>query len=257
MAKTATAGDEPSKTLHLLSWNIDGLDKKYTVERALAVCDLIESEKPEVVYLQEIVPSTWDAITERLGGSYSFYRDEVSFHYYHILMVRKGSDVVIQGDIQILKFPKSSQGRHLLFLPVEFHGMSVQLMTSHLESMNHYTTERKNQLRTVLDLMQELQSMSKSCIFGGDLNLMDKEVTQVKLPEGVVDVWEGCGSEGKWKYTWDSLEPRFRLDRIYFLPSEPLRLRPTHFRLVGSVLQKYGVPHSDHLGMWAEFTVSL
>ena len=217
---------------------------------------MIESEKPEVVYLQEIVASTWNTITKRLGDSYSYYRDEVSIHYYHILMVRNESGVVIQGGLQVLKFPDSTQGRHLLFLPVEFHGLSIQLMTSHLESMNHYTAERKSQLQTVLDLMQELQSTSKSCIFAGDLNLMDKEVTQVKLPEGIVDVWEACGSQRKWKYTWDSLEPRFRLDRIYFLPNDPPKLQPTYFRLVGSELLKFGVLPSDHLGMWAEFTVS-
>lgn len=248
--------DRLPNTLHLLSWNIDGLDKKYTVDRALAVCDVIESEKPEVVYLQEIVTSTWIAITERLGDSYTFYRDEVSIHYFHILMVRNGSSVVVQGDLQILKFPKSAQGRHLLFLPVEFHGVPIQLMTSHLESLNHCTAERQNQLQTVFDLMQELCSASKSCIFGGDLNLIDKEVTRVKLPEGVVDVWEACGSQVKWKYTWDSAEPRFRLDRIYFLPNDPLKLKPTQFGLIGSELLKCGVLPSDHLGMWAEFTVS-
>lgn len=247
--------DSSSKTLSLLSWNIDGLDVKYPIERALSVCNLIESRKPDVVFLQEIVPLTWEAITRRLKSSYSFYCEEVPSHYCHILLVRKASNVVPQGDLQVVKFSESKQGRFLLQLLVKFHGVDVYLLTSHLESLNQNTVERKKQLKLCFELMGELQSESGACIFAGDLNLMDREVTQVGLPENFVDVWEACGSDFKQKFTWDSSEPRFRLDRIYFC-SENSKLQPSRFALVGNeLLPKYKMYPSDHLGMWAEFVL--
>lgn len=251
-----TGGDPSSTTLCLLSWNIDGLDRKHTVERAQAVCQLIESHKPDVVYLQEIVSQTWDAITERLKSSYLFYRDEVSFHYYHILMVRKGSAVSVEGDLEVMRFPQSRQGRHLLQLPVKFCEIDIQLMTSHLESLNHNAAERKNQLRMTFALMGELLLESKLGIFAGDTNLMDKEVTIVGIPENIVDVWEACGSDIKQKFTWDSSEPRFRLDRAYFSATPDSKLQARKFVLVGDdLLAQYGVYPSDHLGMWVEFSL--
>lgn len=47
------------------------------------------------------------------------------------------------------------------------------LMTSHLESCSNHTTERKNQLRRALD---EMVKSEKTVLFGGDLNLRDREV---------------------------------------------------------------------------------
>lgn len=243
------------KTLRLLSWNIDGLDKKYTVERAQSVCSLIEFKRPDVVYLQEIVPQTWETITKQLKSSYSFYSHESLSHYYHILLVRKTPEIVPQGEIQVLNFPESKQGRFLLQLPVKFHGIDIHLLTSHLESLNHNTVERKKQLKTCFTLMDELQSKSIACIFAGDLNLNDRELTQVGLPENFVDVWEACGSDFEQKFTWDSLEPRLRLDRMYFCPKNS-KLQPSVFGLVGDeLLSQYGVHPSDHLGMCAEFVL--
>ncbi len=242
-------------TLCVLSWNIDGLDRKYTIERALAVCGVIDIRKPEVVYLQEIVPSTWQALTDRLGSTYLFYRDEVAFHYYHVLMVRKESTVTPTGDLEVLKFPNSQQGRHLLQLPVTFQGMEILLLTSHLESMNHHAAERRNQLKTAFSIMREAQEQQKLSIFAGDLNLLDKEV--FSLPDNIVDVWEACGAQYKDKCTWESSDPRLRLDRAYFsTPADACTLRPTKFRLVGSsTVRGLGAYPSDHLGMWMEFSL--
>ncbi len=243
-------------TLCLLSWNIDGLDKNFTTERALAVATVIEQRKPELVYLQEIVNTTWEALTDRLGSRYLFYRDdEVSFHYYHILMIRKDSTVTPKGELEILKYSKSQQGRHLLQVPVTFQGLDIHLLTSHLESMNHYAVERKSQLKTTFSIMREMQDQGKFSVFAGDLNLLEKEVNS--LPDNIVDAWEACGSEYEEKCTWDSTDPRFRLDRVYFSsPMENPRLTPTKFRLVGTkTLKDIRVHPSDHLGMWVEFTL--
>lgn len=156
-------------------------------------------------------------------------------------------------------------GRQLVQLPLSYHGVSLLLVTSHLESMKDYARERKTQLRTAFDVMVENQK-DKVCIFGGDLNVREAEVRSVKVPEGVVDVWEACGADPSTQYTWDvknndNLDwsfpnrPQARYDRIYISPSDG-KLRPTRFELVGQDrLDSCGRFPSDHWGLWVEFDI--
>ena len=239
-----------------MTWNIQGLDDDLVIERAMAVCDEIEERVADIVYLQEIIPKTWDAMTARLQDKYYFYRDEAPHRYFHILMVRIDSDIEVEGDVQVMKFPNTTQARLLLHLPVRFHKHEMHLLTSHLESLNKNAAERKNQLSTVFKLMSSLTEIqSKICIFGGDMNITGKEVEQIGFPENFGDVWEMCGSDPTKRCTWDSSEPRIRLDRIYMCPNDS-PLRPDTFDLVGeSLLHNYGVYPSDHLGLWTEFVL--
>ena len=261
--RSSQGGDPDSPTLHLLSWNIDGLNSNFACERAGVVCDVIEERRPEVVYLQEIVGSTWRLLQDRLGGTYFLYRDEeiaTSWHYFCVLLIRKNSAVLPQSKFpEILKFPQSQQNRYLIQMRVKFRNTHILLLTSHLESLVRYAGERKNQLRTCFNIMKEelLKEPDSVSILGGDLNLMDKELAQISgLPENFYDVWEYCGSEAEQKYTWDSSEPRFRLDRICCCTSQKKILVPFLFELLGreELVQCGGTYPSDHLGLWAEFT---
>ena len=256
-------GNPDSHILHLLSWNIDGLDAKFTRERASAVCDLIQERKPEVIYLQEIVESTWQLFQGRLSSAYFLYRDEeiaTSWHYYCILLILKNSAVSpVSNNPEILRFPQSQQKRYLIQMRVKFRNIHILLLTSHLESLVRYAGERKNQLKTCFRIMkEELQNdPGGASILGGDLNLMDNELAQIcGLPDNFYDVWEQCGSDFEQKYTWDSTEPRFRLDRLCCCTEES-GLEPTMFELVGrETLPQCGRMYpSDHLGMWAEFEI--
>ena len=254
-----------SQNLKVLSWNIDGLDGRDIQTRTEAVCDFIAAKKPDIVYLQEVVPKTMGIIGSKLDSSYEGYTaHSPPAHYYPAILVRK-STIRVQGSLECLDFPRSSMGRHLLQLPVKFSDLELQLMTSHLESMKDYGRERKDQLRSAFEIMKELQA-SKICIFGGDLNVRDNEVRSVGLPEKTVDVWEACGSAEEEKYTWDVSEndnlnwpygnkPKLRFDRVYLSPSDG-KLRPKSFSLVG----KERLPHcswfpSDHWGLWMEFGI--
>ena len=253
-------GDPFSTTLHLLSWNVDGLNKTFNVERAEFVCQVIRERKPEVVYLQEIVESTWRRFQNMLGSFYYFYRDEepaTTSNYYCILLIRKQSAILPESSApQIFRFPQSQQSRYLIQMPVKFGDIHILLLTSHLESLNRFSAERKKQLKTCFSLMKEaLQNQFDLCIFGGDMNLMDQELDQVRgLPEHFFDAWEQCGSDSDHKYTWDSSEPRFRLDRLCYC-SQKESLVPSVFELIGNKLlpECNGMYPSDHLGIWAEF----
>ena len=251
--------------LKVLSWNIDGLDERDTIERTLAVCELIHSRTPHVVYLQEVVPTTWARIVSTLSTTYNCYSSpNPPAHYYPVLLVQEGT-VEIAGSLKCFNFPHSTMGRHLLQLPVKFSGVEIQLMTSHLESTKDYASERKRQLKKAFEIMERLQQ-SKTCIFGGDLNVRDAEVASVGLPKNAVDVWEACGSQMEHKYTWDISEndnldwpfpnkPKLRFDRLYLSPTDS-QLFPKSFELVGRErLPSCDRFPSDHWGMWAEFEV--
>ena len=248
--------------LKMLSWNIDGLDDSNIVERTLAVCEFIRSHTPHAVYLQEVIASTMVSIGDQLCTEYDCYSSpSPPMDYYPAILVRK-TEIETMGPLECFNFPHSDMGRHLLQLPVKFSGVEIQLMTSHLESMEDCDSERKQQLNTVFEFMTKLQQ-SKICIFGGDLNVRDAEVNSVGLPEKTVDVWEACGSQEEHKYTRDILaddwwypdEPKLRLDRLYLCPRDR-QLHPTSFALVGKE-RLPGIDRfpSDHWGIWAEFEV--
>ena len=54
-------------------------------------------------------------------------------------------------------------------------GIDLQLMTSHLESTAEHTEERVRQLKISLKHMKEAPT-EQTVLFGGDLNMRDKEV---------------------------------------------------------------------------------
>ncbi len=59
-------------------------------------------------------------------------------------------------------------------------GIDMQLMTSHLESTAEHGKERVRQLRACMKQVQDAPK-ERTVVFGGDLNLRDKEVSGPKL----------------------------------------------------------------------------
>ena len=130
----------------------------------------------------------------------------------------------------MFEFPGSSMGRHLLQMCIIFHGVSLQAITTHLESMKDYAAERKRQLKICFDEVVKHTRQGKICIFGGDLNVRDHELKNL-IPEHAVDVWQACGSALEEKFTWDMtvnnnlswegrFKPKLRFDRLYFTPHD-------------------------------------
>ena len=256
-------------SLRLLSWNIDGLDERNLRERTEEVCRLILLKRPHVVFLQEVVAASQIILSKKLGSVYSLHvSPSPPFHYFPAILTNKRcGEVTIMGELEVLDFPGSSMGRHLLQLPVTFHGVVFQLLTSHLESTRDYVSERKCQLELCFSAVREHTHQSKVCLFGGDLNVRDKEVTDSKPPECVLDVWQACGGEQEHKYTWDvsandnmdwpyRSRPKLRFDRLYLSPKDSEVVCPVSFELVGKdrLVDCERFP-SDHWGMWAEFRV--
>ncbi|KAL5496242.1 hypothetical protein EMCRGX_G012486 [Ephydatia muelleri] len=230
---------QESKGFSLLCWNIFGLDSTYVAERTHAICDFVREKKPDVVFFQEVVRSTWDILASELGRDYLMYRNSsVKSHYYHNLMVRKGSPVVpVETDITVEPFVGTGQGRHLLRIKTAFNnGTRINFMTSHLESLPTDRDERKTQLKRCFTIMRDLdKTSSETTVFGGDLNLADSELAEIGgPPQNVRDAWEVCGADANNELTWHTSHPTKRIDRIYYCPTNG-RLQPVSFELVAKL----------------------
>jgi len=253
-------------TLKLLSWNIDGLDPKNGYERTLAVCEKVREIKPDVLYFQEVIPLSWNTLTSYLMEYQHFCKDN-TLSYFHTISIHKDT-VEIMGDKKITDFPSTNMGRHLLNCHVKFGKIPIHLLSSHLESTSQVGPERKRQLREVFTQMTGIKDKGDVSIFGGDLNLRDKEVQSVGIPDGIVDVWKACGSPKDHQYTWDIQtndnltweypnKPRARYDRLYFGPANEERIAPQGFKLIGTdrVASIKRFP-SDHYGIYVEFVLN-
>ena len=256
--------------LKLLSWNLDGLDERELDLRTRSVIQFIKSHSPHVVFLQEVIPQTLAKIRDELGVDYSVHR-KITFSYFPVILVTKRCPkLVLDGVVKVIDFPGSKMGRHLLQLFIKVCDVPIALYTSHLESMKDFSDERIRQLKCCFELMKEQGDLNgRTCIFGGDLNVRDSEVTEVGLPESIVDVWEYCGSHEEHKYTWDLREndnkispfrnkPKLRFDRLYFTAKNDDCFKPISFDLVGKKrIWNIGLYPSDHWGMFAEFELTV
>ncbi|KAJ7382512.1 Tyrosyl-DNA phosphodiesterase 2 [Desmophyllum pertusum] len=228
--------EKSNPNLTVLSWNIDGLDERNLLERTRKVCHVINSEKPDAVFLQEVIPETLSIFQSKCPGYVCKYHEPTCAYFN--LMLLKNSSIKTTHDLQCTHFHSSKMERHLLCQPVMFKNKTeLILMTSHLESTGEgqCKVERKGQLQQVLTSMTE-QPPQATVIFGGDTNLRDAEVSAIGgLPNGIVDAWEESGSPADAKFTWDVSindnldlkyrnKPRLRFDRLFVRSAQPRML---------------------------------
>ncbi len=276
-------------TLTLLSWNIDGLEKKNLSARIDAVCNLIENAKPTIVFLQEVVSETVVVIREKLSRYVMLSKPSmrplptsdltayVHIFRYQCLCPKEGNDyftatLLRRGSIYLdsfesIDFPTSKMGRDLLIVECHVGKTKLRLLNTHLESTADHASERLNQLTKAFRKVAKA-SDEETVIFGGDLNLRDTELSSLGgPPTGVADLWQEGGSRKECKFTWDMtrntniefpgrFKPRCRFDRLYLRDSTPRRVKLVNFGLFG--LEK--VPGtqtfpSDHWGILTSFTV--
>ncbi|KAK1804945.1 hypothetical protein P4O66_019312 [Electrophorus voltai] len=252
--------EEGDRKLSLVSWNVDGLDTLSLVERARGLCSYLTLYTPDVVFLQELIPSYAQYIKKR-AVSYVFVEGNEDGYFIGILL--KKSRVKLHKH-EIISYPTTQMMRNLLCAQVTFFGQELYLMTSHLESCKDQAAERMKQLKVVLQNIKEVPD-NTTVIFGGDTNLRDPEVAKVGgLPSGVTDVWEELGKPEHCRYTWDtkmnsnkgvSYVSRCRFDRIYLRPATTgPRMSPEHMTLIGMEKLDCGRYTSDHWGIYCTFT---
>ncbi|GFO05870.1 tyrosyl-DNA phosphodiesterase 2-like [Plakobranchus ocellatus] len=220
---------EQEGLVRILSWNIDGLDPGNLQSRTEGACAVLLQEHPEVIFLQEVVKRSLDIIRARMEGKYTVLTgDEDTINrlgaYFTAMLLRK--DSVTLERVRVMDYPGSSMSRDLMEVQAQVKGIPMVLLTSHLESTKDYAAERRRQLKTAFDQMLEAPPV-RTVVFGGDLNLRDKELSGLSAkPPGVYDLWECTGKREEAKFTWDLMindnkqmankfQPRCRFDRLY------------------------------------------
>ncbi|XP_070702558.1 tyrosyl-DNA phosphodiesterase 2 [Pempheris klunzingeri] len=260
-ASTHKLSEEDDKKLSLISWNLDGLDTDNLPERARGLCSYLVLYTPDVVFLQELIPSYVLYLKKRAVSYLIIEGGEEG--YFTGMMLKKSRIGFMESEI--VAYPTTQMMRNLLVAQVNFKGQKLCLMTSHLESCKGHAEERMKQLRVVMQKISVAPD-DVTVLFGGDTNLRDTEVAKVGLPRSVCDVWERLGKQEHCRYTWDTKAnnnktvpyiSRCRFDRVYFRPATkdgvPC-LAPDHFALVGLEKLDCGRFTSDHWGIYCSFS---
>lgn len=186
---------------------------------------------------------------------------ELNTGYYNAMLLN-ASTTKSTDECQVEFFQTSQMGRHYLKQSALFlDKIKLVLMTSHLESMKECSAERKRQLANMFKVVTS-EEPDAFVIFGGDLNVRDREVDEVGVSWRMGDMWEACGSDPSTRYTWDTSindnlgmewKSKLRFDRIYFRNDSHVSLNPLCFTLVGKERLASGMFASDHWGLWCEF----
>ncbi|XP_048057271.1 tyrosyl-DNA phosphodiesterase 2 [Megalobrama amblycephala] len=254
-----TESDAEDGKFSIISWNVDGLDTLSLAERARGLCSYLVLYTPDVVFLQELIPSYIQYLKKR-AVSYLFVEGSDD-GYFTAIMLKKSRIKLLESEI--ICYPTTQMLRNLLVAQVTFSGQKLYLMTSHLESCKNQSEERMKQLRVIFQKMKEAPEDS-TVIFAGDTNLRDTEVVQVGgLPPGVCDVWEQLGKQEHCRYTWDTKAnsnktvpyiSRCRFDRIFLRSAKTgPGVTPDHMVLVGMEKLDCGRYTSDHWGIYCTF----
>lgn len=252
---------EDSSIISFITWNIDGLDRSNLPERARGVCSSLALYSPDVVFLQEVIPSYCAYLKKRASNYKIITGNEEG--YFTAILLKKGR--VKFKSHEIVPFPNTKMMRNLLCVNVSIGGNEFCLMTSHLESTREHSAERMSQLKTVFQKMQEAPD-STTVLFAGDTNLRDQEVIKCGgLPNNVFDAWEFLGKPKHCQYTWDTRTNtnlripaayKHRFDRIFFR-AEKGHLIPQSLDLVGLDKLDCGRFPSDHWGLLCNLNVVL
>lgn len=257
------------KEVILITYNIDGLSEKNRTVRTEAICRIIRETKADIVFLQEVVPSTEEKIKEILceeyeiicGSGYKGFKSE-----YFILSLFRRETVRVKSWKKI-DFEVSAMTRNMLTAKVEINGIRMNTINTHLESTKEFRSHRMKQFEECYEYAKKCP-LNEPVIIGGDLNMREKELMEGGgYPREIKDAWIETGKKKECEYTWDMMrndnlegsfgkfKPRCRFDRILIRDSEPSSIIPSLFNLIGLERLK---PHvcfpSDHWGILCVFT---
>ncbi|UJR31786.1 hypothetical protein I4U23_019264 [Adineta vaga] len=252
----------------LLSWNIDGLDIYGLELRTQGIIDVIKKEKPDAVFLQEVIPDSLHKFQTCLPEYNVFAGNFVNY----FVVILTSHETLKVHNFELIPYPGTRMGRNLLIVHTTYkNSIDIDLMTTHHESGTEElsSSERMEQLKLCFKRMVDTPT-DRVVLFGGDLNMRQKELYQVgNIPSGIHDLWLSNGKPPNCEYTWDmhlntnksfpsASRPRARFDRLYFRPSNNsnIKFQPVNFELKGldmiPSIQRFC---SDHWAIQVSFSV--
>ncbi len=225
-------------SLTLVSWNLFGLEPHQLDVRTEAACfGLLMEDPPDIVCFQEVIDRCLHAHLKPhfSNAGYGHIVQPATTEYYCTIFVKHPLKLINAG---IHPFPSSQMGRALLEARIDWDGVDLLVLTSHLESLREGRRARQEQLALIVERLGQHRGPA---VFAGDTNLRDPEVGA--LP-GIVDAWEAVGGRGH-RFTWRPWKgkAKARFDRVYLNDQwvcEDFTLGE------GEPVPEAGVPISDH-----------
>jgi tyrosyl-DNA phosphodiesterase 2 len=260
------ASTKPPTTLSMVTWNIDGLDGNNLGARTAHIIKILNKIKPDVIFLQEVTQKILEDLKMNMID-YHIIEQVSDVHYFTCILLHRTN--IYMEKALTKRFENSTMGRGLQCIDCHVEKVKISLFNVHLESTGKCSKKRMQQLEECISEIKQLGE-DTTVILAGDMNIRDKEVKSlckgIGLPPSINDIWELLGKRKQVQYTWDmrnntnlqilggKMKPQLRFDRVYIKDSQPIRLVPKFFDLIGTE----NVPGtelfpSDHWGILTSF----
>ena len=256
------------KNFSIVTWNVDGINKKKLESRTRSICNILLKFKPDIILLQEVVPESEGIFQEEMSHLYTIFKSRGTKNTYYTatFILKTGRNVYIKTSYSnTIQYKLSIMGRDMLIVKLKIEGITLNIVNTHLESTDSFTKIRSHQLQQLFSWSQSIPK-SEMIVVAGDTNLTNDELQGKEgLPVDWIDVWESLGKNEDTQYTWDMTrndnidiesddKPRFRFDRIWLRDSVPSRVTPLTFQLIGTErLADNDCFPSDHWGILTTF----
>ena len=284
--------------LVFITYNIGGRINKKLTARASAVCQIIQDTKADIVFLQEVVPSTAELFRDAFNTSYTIIPGDEDEDHFTFSFFRKSTVNVISHKLEEYGQEDNSQGqsgpyRNMVIANVKINGVTINVLNTHLDgdpvidflnwkaksASDDQTRMQKNRILQ----FEEINNFVSSCpskepvIIAGDFNMSEEELEDSGgLPPDLIDAWIATGRKKECEFTWDMTRnsnlqinfgfsvPRCRFARILLRDSEPSKVTPVLFNLIGTerikstknAPEKKGIFPSDHWGILCIFNTN-
>ena len=130
-----------------ITWNIDGLDDRNISRRTMAVVKIIQERKADIVFLQEVVPETYNMLQSNLSTEYiltknkanDIFVDTASENkiYFTVTLLRR--ETLTRKSVFVKPYENSKMLRDLMVVEAKFeNGAKLILINTHLESTKDF-----------------------------------------------------------------------------------------------------------------------
>ena len=234
--------------MKLLSYNI-WFSEKEREERLIILFEIIEKYNPDIICLQEVIPSTFDFINKYFRNRYNIFPQILTTRYGNIILSKY--PIINYKIIEL----KSNMDRNITSINVQTEKDICEFITIHLESEFPKITTvpnslKKEQFDETMKIFKE-NNISTFCL--GDTNIRENE-NEYFVSEHCKDSWVEDGMIVGKKYTYNHLtnyhiknKYKSRFDRIFY-KSDNWTLE--EFNIIGNDTE---ILASDHYGIIASF----